>query len=272
MKSSTILKLAVASVIAGASYFPNESSAQSFCNISGCIVIAPPSFGGGYGGGGYPGGGGGSGDDCGTQDCRPQPPGDPAVMCPYLRLIKPQSCPAPIANPSGYDYGRNEMPGGSAMRRIILLGDGNSEFSPLAAAKIRVALGYQVSAVSNGFSSLNEIVNVTAREIESACKENEAWASQRRFPGVLITDSEVECMRRYDAYLAEANNRSGFWSGIVSWASTNGITLSDFGIPQSLIDLASPSNSVAKLHMKVEEDTKCAGWWQEIQFYQCSVN
>lgn len=272
MKSSTILRLAVVTVMAGGFIMPNYASAQSFCNISGCIVVAPPSFGGGYGGGGYPGGGGGSGDDCGTQDCRPQPPGDPAVMCPYLRLIKPQSCPSPIALPSGYDYGRNDLPSGSAMRRMINLGDGGSEFSPLAASKIRVALGYQVSAFSNGFSTLEEVTNVAAREIESACKENEKWASQRRFPGVLITESELECMRRFDAYLAEANNRSGFWAGVVSWASNYGLDLGDFGIPQTIINLASPDNSVAKILVKVEEDTRCAIWWREIQFYQCSVN
>lgn len=76
-------------------------------------------------------------------------------------------------------------------------------------------------------------------------------------------------MTALDKILAETNEQQTFLQWILNWAGINGLDPADLGIPQTLINLGVPNNSVSIKFDRVAGDAICANWWQAVQQNQC---
>lgn len=254
---SPYLRLVISTLLGiGVTLASNDLQAQSYCNSSGCVVIGYP---GGGGDGGWGGGGGGGWGGGITEDDRPMPP----PSCWYLERIKPQSCPNPIPTPSGHDYGKNRFPGGSAVARAIYWVDHQPGTVTAAKTKFKEALTRHTSGIRVRVNSLNDINNVLINDLQAACDLQVADT-----PG-LISNADRACLQIVDRTIAEANNRQLFMPWFFSWVDRLGIDLTDFGIPQTFINLLSPDNSLSRKYEMVTEDTKCSQWWADVRWAQC---
>jgi hypothetical protein len=69
---------------------------------------------------------------------------------------------------------------------------------------------------------------------------------------------------------AEAGD-PGFRSYFFDWLNREGLALDDLGIPETLINTLSPSNSLQVKFNMVTADAQCSKWWTDVTANQCSL-
>lgn len=96
-------------------------------------------------------------------------------------------------------------------------------------------------------------------------------------PWVVVEMSHMErnCLEVLALLQAEAGN-PGFRSYFFDWLEREGLHLDDLqidgvGIPETLIDWLSPSNSLRIRYDMISADSKCAKWWIDAQANQCII-
>lgn len=184
-------------------------------------------------------------------------------ICATLSTAKPQNCLNPIPKPSGYDCGRDSFPGGSAMAKLLYIIDHGDGADAASRQIIRDAMAWQTEQFANLTPSFDQVIDVFVGQIQTACD------LQIAAPPAATTDHDRRCMTALDKILAETNEQQTFLQWILNWAGINGLDPADLGIPQTLINLGVPNNSVSIKFDRVAGDAICANWWQAVQQNQC---
>lgn len=242
--------------------------AQSYCDSTGCYVFGtPPGDGGGGGSGGW-GGAESTFDDCSVRHCTD--PGERKAACDALRASKPSQCPNPIPFPRGYAYGTNSFPSGSGLARVIYFIEHQTSVSSAARQKAKDALGLQTTEFARMTVPFDETMGRVNVLLVEAC-DLQLEAVGGIFPPGALTESEKQCLRALDTVLAEQAKQKTFLSWFIDWTKLHGLSLSDLGIPQSIVDALSPKNSLTIKYEKVTTDAICSRWWEEVEELHCEI-
>lgn len=74
----------------------------------------------------------------------------------------------------------------------------------------------------------------------------------------------------FDRVTREAEGSpSGFLGWFLNWLELNQISASDF-IPQTVINILDPGNSLQVKRVVVERDAMCSAWWDQVNQYNCN--
>lgn len=240
------------------------------------IIVTPPGGapsgpgGGGSGGGGGGGDGGGSdggggGGGYGGDDDEPLP-------CAFLALMKPPNCPNPIPAPNGYSYANDQFAPSSGLRKAISWIDNNAGAVDSARYVAIQSLNSHTTSIRALSTPLDQVNNMLLESWKTVCETQRADPQDefaRGFGGVSATNAERTCYEALDKLSAEAGNLN-FQSYFIQQLQLIGIDLNDLGVPNTLINLFSPENSLTKKFETVTADATCAKWWGDVEANQCS--
>lgn len=187
--------------------------------------------------------------------------GDPDP-CDYLIQTKPADCPNPIPRPSGYAYGKEMYPQTSAMSNLLNIVD-NPGADAASKVAIREALAWQTEQFANLSPAFDQVIDVFVFQIKMGCDYELARKDANGIP-------ELMCLSALDKVLAETDKQQTLIEWILDWFGVNGFDPADLGIPQTLINLASPENSIMLKYNHVVADAKCSNWWQAVQQRRCA--
>ena len=188
--------------------------------------------------------------------------------CSQLRDTKPLNCPNPIPMPSGYSYGRDAYPGGSGLPKLMYWIDFVGGVSPLAREHARQGLSHHTIDLMDEFLPLNIANERLVLSVQTACGLQNIEDQNNTFL-VGISHMEQRCIEVLERLQAEAGN-PGFRGYFFSWLDREGIHLDDLGIPETILDFLSPSNSLTIKYNTIVADKKCAKWWIDAQANQCT--
>lgn len=188
--------------------------------------------------------------------------------CSQLRETKPPLCPNPIPMPSGYAYGQGAYPGGSGLPKLMYWIDFVGGISPLAREHARRGLSLHTSDLLDEFVSFDAANQRLILSVQTACGIQNSEDQNNSFI-IGISHMEQRCIEILERLQAEAGN-PGFRGYFFSWLDREGIHLDDLGIPESILDYLSPSNSLTIKYNNISAEKKCARWWIDAQANQCT--
>lgn len=193
-----------------------------------------------------------------------------SLPCAHLRQTKPASCPNPIAFPVGYNYGQGQYAGGSGLPKLLYWIHHQDGVGPAARQAARNGLAYHTSALANGFISLDRANESLLLAVHEACQLQTQYIDGINVFNTGLTASEIKCVDLLERLQAEAGD-PGFRSYFFDWLNREGLALDDLGIPETLINTLSPSNSLQVKFNMVTADAQCSKWWTDVTANQCSL-
>jgi hypothetical protein len=214
----------------------------------------------------------GATDAPGTSGSSSEGGGDPSleVSCAQLRINKPENCPNPIPYPSGYTFANDRLPGGSGIPKAIYFADHVSGVSATARITIHTALSRHTSELAGHFAPTPTAHATLLDSVSRACADQRTYDTPTRTAlGLQITYQERKCLVVLERLTAEVKG-AGFVAWFTEWLANNGVALSDLGIPQTVLDLASPANSLQIKNTIATREGKCAGWWHLVEYNKCA--
>jgi hypothetical protein len=210
------------------------------------------------------------GDSGGGGDYQPIP-----SPCAELRERKPPSCPNPIPMPNGYDYGRGEFPGGSGLARLLYWIDHFDGVDAVARDAALRGLSNHTLDLRQFFVSGDRANERLLLSVQAACNLQHAadqqnpYHTQNPFGTPEFSPAEARCLEVLELLQAESGDQ-GFRAYFRNWLDREGIHLDDLGIPESVIEWMSPSNSLRIRYTTVTADAQCAAWWIDAAANQCT--
>lgn len=190
--------------------------------------------------------------------------------CDHLRAEKPANCPNPIPFPHGYSYGFGQYAGGSGIPKLIWWIDHEDGVDQSARQIARNGLAYHTDAIANIFISLTQANQSLILAVQAACHQQHIIDSENPMIVAPVSWAEQRCLDVLERVQAESGD-AGFRGYFYEWLNREGIHLDDLGIPETVIDLLSPSNSLNTKYNMVSADAKCSKWWNDVQANQCSI-
>lgn len=199
-----------------------------------------------------------------------------STPCDFLRLHKPQNCPNPIPLPNGYAYGRDAYPGGSGIPRLLYWIDLVEGVHPAVRDFVRRGLSLHTIDIAQAYVTgdrANERLLLTVQaacNMQHAADQQNPLYTQNPFGNPESSPMERNCLEVLERLQAEAGD-PGFRGYFFEWLGREGIHLDDLGIPESVVDWLSPSNSLRIRHNVITADAQCAQWWIDAQANQCTL-
>lgn len=224
-----------------------------------------PIFQPGGGGGGY-----GGVSSTTTQEQNPVPP----EGCRAFLAEKPADCPNPIPFPEGATYGRDRFRGGSAMAQAIAFATNTTNgYDVTAKSMITQALSDQTRDIGAWYNPLSLINSRLQTAITNACNlQKQNLDAHPPFVG-RPTAGERACASVLDSVVDE-NGDAGFIPWFLNWLSVQRIDIGDLtgviNLPQTVMNLLDPQNTLTQKFDFVTKDAQCASWWAWQETYQCT--
>jgi hypothetical protein len=188
--------------------------------------------------------------------------------CSDLSARKPMNCPNPIALPNGYAYGNELYPGGSGIPRLLYWIDSVGGVNSGARELARSGLALHTIDIADAFITGDRANERLLLSIQAACRMQHDVDQQNSWTSGTVTHMERNCLEVLERLQAEAGD-PGFRGYFFNWLSREGIHLDDLGIPESVLDWLSPTNSLRIRQNAITADTQCAQWWIDAQANQC---
>lgn len=196
------------------------------------------------------------------------PPPEP-TPCAQLLREKPENCPNPLPFPNGYTYGSGEYAGGSGIPRLLYWIDHTSNVDPAAREFARTALSLHTIDIAQGFVTQELADQRLILSVQTACQMQNLTDQQNPWIVQEVSPMERDCIEILERLQAEAG-QAEFRTYFHWWLEREGLHLDDLGIPESIVDLLSPSNSLRVRYTLINADAKCSRWWANAQTNQCT--
>jgi len=229
------------------------------------VIVVGTQPGGGLGSGGGGGGYGGSSSGGDQQEENPVPP----EGCNAFLLRKPANCPNPIPRPEGAEFGFGTFRSGSAMGRAIAYVITPTRH-PETQRRIAEALSNQTRDAGLLYNSLDTVNQRLFDDVRNACVSLKVSFDANPPPfAVRPTPDERECAAILDLIVEERGD-PGFLPWFLNWVAVQGFDMGNF-IPQTLVNLLSPENTLTQKFSLTQQSMQCALWWDWQETYQCQL-
>lgn len=196
-------------------------------------------------------------------------PDEPPLPCNLLSVTKPANCPEPIQFPIDPYYRHDEIKSGSALARARYFAEFNPTVHPYVKQRVKESLTAHTYFLAEGRWPASEMHGALISDVAIACNgQRHADEANRRWLGVAATQAEKNCWEIVEMLGAEAGEPR-FLPWFHGWLQSQGLSPSDLGIPQTIVDVFSPQNSITKKTQMVSEDAKCARWWSQMKRSSC---